>query len=204
LNTQSLDESLPLVTDIQKYTLSADNQILDEHIPRVQQVTYRIEKRVDREGESLVVKKLSSALDRLGPKVKSTDRPVVAPEKSKSSKSSQDEYDSWGDVVEEDEANQSQETIVEDPCPIDPPRPKSTKPESRTSSEGARRVVESEPEPRKRTARRIEPEPSKRVRDDSSKSAESASQYKSSDSQADSSDESVISSSSDEEERKER
>jgi hypothetical protein len=206
LNTQSLDESLPLVTDIQEFSLSTHNQVLDEHIPRTQ-ITHRIERierierRIDREGESSTesLKKTTSALDRLGPRVKKTDL-TTAPGKEK-------EYDSWGDEMEEEEANQTQE--LEDPCPIEPlgfqsrsPRTKTTEPETKTSSEGAREV---EPEPKKRTARRIESEPSKRVRDTASPSVEILSESEpDSQSQDESSDESEISSSSDEEERKER
>jgi len=206
LNTQSLDESLPLVTDIQKITLSTHNQVLDEHIQRTQ-TTYRIERierRIDREGESSTESlKKTSALDRLGPRVKKTDL-TTAPGNSNQS---QNEYDSWGDAMEEEEANQTQE--LEDPCPIEPlgfqsrsPRTKTTEPETKTSSEGAGEV---EPEPKKRTAKRIESEPSKRVRDTASPSVEILSEYESdSQSQDESSDESEISSSSDEEERKER
>jgi len=182
--------------------LSTHNQVLDEHIQRTQTThrIERIERRIDREGESSTESlKKTSALDRLGPRVKKTDL-TTAPGKEK-------EYDSWGDEMEEEEANQTLE--LEDPCPIEPlgfqsrsPRTKTTEPETKTSSEGAREV---EPEPKKRTARRIESEPSKRVRDTASPSVEILSESEpDSQSQDESSDESEISSSSDEEERKER
>ena len=87
LNTQSLDESLPLVTDMQKFTLSASSKLLEEHIPRVHEFTIRVEKRVEREGESV---QRTSAMERLGPKVKTIARPDSAPEKTLS----RDEYDS--------------------------------------------------------------------------------------------------------------
>jgi hypothetical protein len=223
LNTQSLDETLPLVTDIQTFNVSGHNQILDEKIPR-SQITYRIERRLDREGESESSEstKKSSALERLGPKVKTLDAAPApetetldaAPAPRNPNKSTQDEYDSWGEVIEVDEANQSLELVLEDPCPVEPlvvqerspRRPKTRVPETRTRAEG--RGAESEPrsesESRKRTAKQVEPEPSKRVRDDNSQSAKSVSQYESSDARDDSSDESSFSSSSDEEERKER
>ena len=211
LNTQSLDESLPLVTDILKFSLSSHNQVLDDNIPRSQLRIERVERRVEREGESSSeLTRKTSALERLGPKVK-TPETVPAPEKSKTS--SQDELDSWGDVIEEDEANQSQE--LEDPCPIEPyvlqgrspRRLKATDPETRTRSGGAR-GDESEPGSesgsRKKIPRRIEPEPSKRVREESP-SVELLSRSESESlSQDESSDESVLSSSTDDEERKER
>ena len=202
LNTQSLDETLPLVPDVMKFSLSPHNQVLDDYIPRTQ---LRIERVQRGEGESSSEStSRKPALERLGPKVK-------APEpQGKPKQSSQDEYDSWGDVVEEDEGNQSQE--LEDPCPIDPyersPRRRETDPEIRTRTGGAR-GDESEPgtesRSQKKSVTRVEPEPSKKRRDDRSPSVEMLSRSESgSQSQDESSDDSDMSSSTDEDERKER
>jgi len=176
LNSQSLDGSRSLDTDLVHYTLAADNGILDRHIPKPQVSGREGEK--ERRGESPEVTARSrsrsgkrSAMDRLGPRVMT--EPVDETEISREQVS-----------VEDREANQSAEQVlVLDPCPVEYMELGSSTPSG---------------------AKTVEPEPTKRARIDSSNSVQSVFESVKSSDESDESEESDVSSSSDEEDRKVR
>ena len=201
LNIQSLNTRIPLATDLVKYTLSEDNRVLDSHIPRARRTEPTPTAKVGREGESSIqrivtVESLNPrtpAMSRLGPKlnnqeiVSSSSRELVPYHSSRIVR----DYD----MVEETEANKSQddvEELEEDPCPVEA---------MELGGRSPRRRDDIEPEPTK-TPRRDESTPSRRSSKESDKSVEMGSQ--SEDSQDDTDEESVVSSSTDEETRKER
>jgi len=178
LNSQSLDGSRSLDTDLVEYTLSADNNILQPTIPRPQ-FTEQGDKR-EREEESSGSRSRSrsryrsrletvSALDRLGPKIMT--EPV-----------DKTEVTTGESLSEEDkEANQSiEQEFVLDPCPVENMELGGI-PSSRATP--------------------VEPEPTKRARLESTGSGES---IQSEEESEESSEESEVSSSSDEEDRKTR
>ena len=210
LNTQSLDKSRPLDTDIVEYTLAADNDILKRHIPRPQ--IPRREEGGEREEESRLSRFRSrsrsdnsekrSAMDRLGPKVDTeslgvkvqssgfrlVDETVTVGASGETTTEVvveslfSGDYDSeW----EDKEANQSvdQVDLAVDPYPVE---------DMELSGNLPPRVVTLKPEPSKRA--RIESVP-KDSDQDSVKTVQTSEED---------SEDSEVSSSSDEEDRKTR